>query len=59
MTKPKGKEPSQIEKFKQLAREAEADMSQDALDKLIGVAGKSKAPTKEEAYKAKRQGEAD
>ena len=50
---------TQAQKFKDMAREVGADMSEDALDKLIQVAGESEAPTKEEAFQAKREGKAD
>lgn len=50
---------TQGQKFKDLAREVEADMDAKAFDSLIGGAGGITPPTKEEAFQAKREGKAD
>lgn len=53
----------QLKAFKDLAREAEADMEEEAFDGLIGGARGIKPPTKEEAIeahrKAKREGKTE
>lgn len=50
---------SQAQKFKDLAREVEADMDAKAFDGLIGGARGIEAPSKKEAFEKKRQGKAD
>lgn len=59
MTKPKGEEPSQLDKFKALARESECELGPDAFDQIIEGTKGIKPATKEEAFEAKRKGEAD
>jgi hypothetical protein len=59
MTKPKDEKPTQLEKFKALARELDAPLDADAFDQIIGGARGTKPPTKEEAFQAKREGKAD
>ena len=59
MTNRKLGTPTQLEKFKELARESECDTDPVAFDQAIKGARGIKPPTKEEAFKAKREGEAD
>lgn len=50
---------TQAQKFKDLAREAEADMDAETFDGLLKGTRGTKPPTKEEAFQAKREGKAD
>lgn len=50
---------TQAQKFKDLAREVEADMSAVDFDALVKGSKGVKSPTKEEAFQAKRQGKVD
>lgn len=52
-------QPSQLEKFKALAREVEADMDAAEFDALVKGSKGVTPPTKEEAFQAKREGKAD
>ena len=50
---------TQAQKFADLAREVGADMDAKAFDQLIKGAEGIAAPTKEEAFQAKREGKTD
>lgn len=50
---------TQAQKFKELAREVEADMGGEAFDGLLKGTRGTKPPSKEEAFQAKREGKAD
>lgn len=50
---------TQAQKFKDLAREVEAEMDATEFDALVKGSKGVTPPTKEEAFQAKREGKAD
>lgn len=59
MPKPDDDQRTQAQKFRDLAREVEADMDATEFDALVKGSKGVKPPTKEEAFEAKRKGNAE